>query len=140
METQTMIDRIRAFSLDTVRATLAACNVPESAKGDLETRINTTVMWLDAVRSELIATIAEIDDEEDLATTIAVQYVELKSRWIAFNTKMNYERFRKGDCDRLDMCKGACASTLLGHIEELLSTEDVDKITDFLAAPIRNAA
>ena len=140
METQTMIDRIRAFSLDTVRATLAACNVPESAIGDLETRINTTVMWLDAVRSELIATIAEIDDEEDLATTIAVQYVELKSRWIGLNTRMNYQIVRGRTPEPQDMLRAAATSAFLAHIEGLLDQSDVHRITEFLARPLSEAA
>jgi hypothetical protein len=130
---------LESFSLDELRAHLSEVE-PGPDGRPVEQLVNESVAWIDNLRRDILTLVKQIEDEDDVRMAVAIQYVELKSRWIAFNTKMNYERFRKGDCDRLDMCKGACASTLLGHIEELLSTEDVDKITDFLAAPIRNAA
>jgi hypothetical protein len=139
MNNADVVKHLDSFDLDTLREHLS--EVPPGADGlPVEPLVDDAVRWIDELRRDIVTLVKQVPDPEDVAMAVAIQYVELKSRWIAFNTKMNYERFRKGDCDRLDMCKGACASTLLAHLEELLQSEDIDKITDFLAAPLNRAA
>lgn len=139
MNNADVVKHLEAFDLGALRTHLA--EVPPGMDGlPVAPLVDDAIAWIDDLRQDIITLVRQVADAEDVAMAVAIQYVELKSRWIAFNTKMNYERFRKGDCDRLDMCKGACASTLLGHLEELLTNEDIDKITDFLAAPLNRAA
>lgn len=139
MNNADVVRHLEGFDLDNLRTHLSEVE-PGPDGRPVEQLVDESITWIENLRRDIVTLVKQIEDDDDVRMAVAIQYVELKSRWIAFNTKMNYERFRKGDCDRLDMCKGACASTLLGHLEELLSTEDVDKITDFLAAPIRGAA
>lgn len=98
------------------------------------------VKWTMALRDDLVNLIQEIGDPDEVTMTLAINYIELKSRWIAMNTKMNYQTFRTGSCDTLLALRGAATSALLAHVESLLSSDDIDQITQFLSEPVRRAA
>ncbi len=134
-----IISLIRAFDTAALREALS--EAPEPQNGDSKEQIiSDTLDWISALQGDLIALVKQIGDSEDVEMTIAVQYVELKSRWIAFNTKMNYSLFRGTHPHVSDMCRATAVSTLLQHIEQLLRPSDIDHITDFLARPISEAA
>lgn len=82
------------------------------------------------------AAIREIDDDGEIATVLAINYIELKSRWIALNTKINYQTFRTGQCETVDALCASATSLLLQQVESLLEQSDIDKITAFLAQPV----
>ncbi len=137
--TDHMIDHIKAFNLEDLRTHISEC--PEPTDGSsLSEIIEDSLEWVDTLRNDLIALINGITNDEDVEMAVAIQYVEMKSRWIAFNTKMNYEMFRGETPHPRDMCKAACVSALLGHVEELIEPSDIDTITEFLAEPINKAA
>lgn len=132
------IQKIRSFDLAALRETLAACPPPEG--GSIEPLVESATRWVAALCEDIARLLEAIDDPDDCAMTLAIQYVELKSRWIALNTRMNYSMFRTGGCDPADMCRGSAVSALLAHIEPLLDASDIDKITEFLAQPLSGAA
>jgi hypothetical protein len=96
--------------------------------------------WALALRDDLVNLIREIGDPDEVKMTLAINYIELKSRWIALNTKMNYQTFRTGSCDTITALRGAALSAVVGKVEELLTQNDIEEITQFLSEPIRRAA
>lgn len=87
-------------------------------------------------QDDFAAAVREIDDDGEIATVLAIHYIELKSRWIALNTKINYQTFRTGQCETADALCASATSMLLQQIESLLDQSDIDKITAFLAQPV----
>jgi hypothetical protein len=61
--------------------------------------IDRTIAWILQLREDLVSLIRTIDDDEQIAETLAINYIEIKTRWIALNTKINYQTFRQGACD-----------------------------------------
>jgi hypothetical protein len=134
-----MIANIKSFATEGLREHLAECPPPPDGT-PIADIIESTIAWVEALRADTTALLTGINSEEDTKMAIAIQYVELKSRWIAFNTKMNYEMFSGRTPDARDMCRAAAVSAFLAHIEPMLGESDVDKITEFLAQPISDAA
>lgn len=118
----------------TIREVLSAWPDPDPMPRE------TSLAWVMAARDELVSLLREVADDEQIAETLAVNYIELKSRWIALCTKANYQNFRLGRCDSDLALKGSACSQLLAVVEGLLTPEDVAQITEFLATPIRRAA
>ena len=138
MSINDVIATIRSFDLNALRAGLKA---PEPTDGrSKDAIINETISWIQTLQGDLIALVQQVGGGDDVEMVLAIQYVELKSRWIAFNTKMNYTMFKGEQPDVSDMCRAVAVSSLLGHIESLLRPDDIDHITDFLARPISEAA
>lgn len=102
--------------------------------------VDEIVRWTGEIRDGLVTLVRAIEDPEEIETTLAINYVELKSKWIALNTKINYTVFRSGACDPVDALRASGVSTLLVTIEDILEQEDIEKITEFLAQPLRDAA
>lgn len=102
--------------------------------------VSRTVAWVRHMREDLVALLRAVDDDEQVGVTLAVNYIELKSRWIALNTKVNYQTFRTGSCDPEVACRGTGCSMLLAELETLLTPDDVEKIAEFLAQPVSRAA
>lgn len=102
--------------------------------------VDRIMKWAVALRDDVVNLVQEIDDLDEVRMTLAINYIELKSRWIALNTKINYQNFRTGTCDPMTALRGAAISSVLGHVESQLSPEDIDQITSFLAEPVRRAA
>lgn len=135
MKLQDTINQLNDGSLERV-----AREALNSYQGANPADVEKLVRWTQSLRDDLIALIKEIDDEDEVAMTLAINYIELKSRWIAINTKINYQNFRTGSCDPVSALRGAAISQLLAKVESLLSQDDIDQITQFLAEPIRRAA
>ncbi|GAB4514999.1 MAG: hypothetical protein Tsb0013_19480 [Phycisphaerales bacterium] len=134
-----IISHLESFDMDQLRDHLSNCPEPQDGSS-LSDVIEGAIEWVQGLRRDLMSLISGIANEEDVEMAVAIQYVEMKSRWIAFNTKMNYELFRGMTPQARDMCRAAAVSTLLGHIEDLLKPEDIGTITEFLSEPIKKAA
>ena len=102
--------------------------------------VERTARWMLGLRDDLVSLVRTIDDPDEIVSTLAINYIELKTRWIAINTKVNYQTFRTGSCDASSAMRGTAISMLLAKVEEMISPGDIDKITDFLSAPVRRAA
>jgi hypothetical protein len=109
---------------------------------ELETEIEETVAWVNDIIRGMQGVFRQLQDEdvEELQTQTAIAYIELKSRWIALNTKINYETFREGSCRPVDAFRASAVSIVLAELESRLTQRDIDAITDFLAEPVRRAA
>ena len=108
--------------------------------GSDDAMIKRTVKWVKGLADEFLSLANEIQDPDEIRTSIAIQYIELKSRWIALNTKVNYQTFRNGACNKEDGFRASGISQLLAIIEPLIPQEDIDNITQFLCNPVRQAA
>lgn len=139
MLNERITSHINDFDVAALRESLANCPEPQDGSS-LEGVIDDAIGWLDGLRHDMASLVSGISNSEDAEMALAIQYVELKSRWIAFNTKMNYEMFRGVTPQAHDMCRATAVSTLLGHLEDLLSPGDIETITDFLSEPIKKAA
>ncbi|MEO0629409.1 MAG: hypothetical protein AAFY46_01610 [Planctomycetota bacterium] len=139
MSIEDIVARVNDFDTEALSESLHEAPEP-TCGGSKKDIIDSTLRWLDALRQDLVMLVSKVGGGEDVDMVLAIQYVEMKSRWIAFNTKMNYTMFKGEQPDVSDMCRAAAVSALLGHIEPLLRQEDVDHITEFLARPIGNAA
>ena len=132
-------EHIASFSTVSLREQFA--EAPEPANGPSKQIVATeTIAWLEGIIRDMVATLSNVSDPDDERMSLVIQYVELKSRWIGLNTKMNYELFRMGESSLTDMFRGAAISALLAHIEPLLDQEDLGKVTEFLAQPLNQAA
>ena len=132
-------EHIASFSTASLREQFA--EAPEPANGPSKQIVATeTIAWLETIIRDMVATLSNVCDPDDERMSLVIQYVELKSRWIGLNTKMNYELFRMGESSLTDMFRGAAISALLAHIEPLLDQEDLGKVTEFLAQPLNQAA
>ncbi|MEM9558870.1 MAG: hypothetical protein AAF995_01080 [Planctomycetota bacterium] len=130
---------LNAYSLDELRAGLGEFAAGSGASNP-DALVAEVVGWIGGLRDQLVTLVTTIEDPDEIETTLAINYVELKSKWIALNTKINYTVFRSGACDPVDALRATGVSTLLMIVEELLEQSDIEKITEFLAAPLRSAA
>ncbi len=119
---------------DEIRESLLSWDGADPAK------VARTVAWVLHLREDLVVLLKTIDDPEQIAETLAINYIELKTRWIALNTKINYQMFRTGAPDAETACRGSACSMLLADVERLLNEGDITKITEFLAQPVNRAA
>lgn len=106
----------------------------------LQSEISEAIEWVsDISRSiqDVFNQLAEADESE-LRTQAAIAYIELKSRWIALNTKINYQMFKSGSCSPIDAFRGSAISILLATIEEQIDSSDIEQITEFLSEPVKN--
>lgn len=134
MDTTTVVDQLNNFNLSTVRSSLLNWEGVDPAK------IEQTLLWVDGLRRDLVTLVREIDDASDIEMSLAIAYIEMKSRWIALNTRINYATFRRGACEQGDALRGNAVSLLLGHIESMLNQGDIEQISMFLAQPINQQA
>jgi hypothetical protein len=111
-----------------------------SSDGATEELVTETVEWVMGMRRELLTLLRTIDDPEQIIETLAINYIELKTKWIALNTKANYHIFRTGAPDAAAAFRGCGCSLLLGDVERLLMPSDIQKITEFLSQPVARAA
>ncbi|MEM7621592.1 MAG: hypothetical protein AAF235_00125 [Planctomycetota bacterium] len=139
MHSSEVIDHIQAFDMDALRASLSEAPDPEDGSS-LDDVIQGATAWLDTLRADMKTLVRQIGEGEDVEMALAIQYVELKRRWIAFNTKMNYTMFKGTTPSVTDMCRAASVSAFLGHMETLLRPGDIEHITEFLAKPLNEAA
>lgn len=131
----------------TAKQTLVGLNFAEvlgealaSYPGASQQHVDDAVGWVGDIRDTFVGVLENIDDPDEVSTTLAIHYIELKSRWIALNTKINYAMFRTGSVNPEDALRGTAVSTLLMVIEDFIADNDIDKITEFLAEPVKRAA
>jgi hypothetical protein len=134
MRRNSILENLRTFATDELAKALEDWPDADAAL------VRETTDWVSRQRDDLVTLLEQVDDDADAAYSLAIRYIELKSRWIALNTKINYETFRHGKCEPRDAFRGTGVSMLLAHVEDQLEASDIDKITEFLAEPVRRAA
>jgi len=92
--------------------------------------------WVCGLRDDFFGLVRDIADEEQISASMAIYYIEIKSHWIALNTRMNYQMVGTGAADVSVVLRGSGISTFLAALEPLIAQEDVEAITEFLSEPI----
>lgn len=105
--------------------------------GKMTEFIPETIEYLSNQVHQHLATFDEIDDEDDLAHYTAVQYVELKARWIQMNLRLSYQAFTHGEGDPKLLLRAAATTALLSEIEPYVSRQYVEQIQALLAQPVQ---
>jgi len=109
--------------------------IAESGMGDAATG-KEIAGWVCQLAEDFLMLLKDIDDPEQIDATTAIHYIEIKSHWIALNTRMNYQLARQGQADPTIVLKGAAVSQFLATLEPLIKSADIDAITQFLSEPI----
>lgn len=126
--------KISEFDLAALRAGLSSWN------GASPGQIDHALASVERTTQRLIDVLNTVEDPEEISVLIAINYIELKTRWIALNTKINYSVFKTGSCETDDALQASSVSALIGLLESLLTPSDIETITDFLAQPLHRAA
>ncbi len=111
----------------------ASC-LDEYKEATLEERAK-LLSWVHNLRDGFLSHAADIDDEEELLVSVALSYIELKSKWQMLNTQVNYQVFRTGEAKPELMFKSSLLSVIVDTIGKFLTTEDITKIQEFLLNP-----
>ncbi|MBC7741934.1 MAG: Hpt domain-containing protein [Bdellovibrionaceae bacterium] len=82
--------------------------------------------------------IADIEDTSELQYMVAIQYANLKSKWISLNIQMQYTTLAGKEPDAYSMYMGSILSAVIATIEPLASSDAVNCITQVLAQPINH--
>jgi len=127
-------EKINAFDLGPLRAGLSSWD------GATPEQIERAMASVQCTTQRLIGLLNAVEDPEEISVLIAINYIELKTKWIAINTKINYSVFKTGACDTEDALSASSVSAIIGLLETLITATDIETITDFLSQPLHRAA
>ncbi len=108
----------------------------EPLRGD-PSSCETVITFVSAEVDEVKGAISSVDDEDELQYLLAISYTYLKSKWILYNTKMNYMLEKGVDPKPLDIYLASSLTHLLDLIEPLTNPEAVRAITMTLGQTFR---
>ncbi|MBC7419896.1 MAG: Hpt domain-containing protein [Bdellovibrio sp.] len=80
--------------------------------------------------------IQDIEDPTELQYMVAIQYANLKSKWITLNIQMQYATVADKEPDAYAMYMASILSVIVGTVESLASPNAVECITQALAQPL----
>jgi hypothetical protein len=126
--------KINAFDLGALRAGLSSWD------GATPEQIERAIALVQTTTKRLIEVLNAVEDPDENSVLIAINYIELKTKWIALNTKINYSVFKTGGCETEDALHASSISALIGLLETLITATDIETITDFLSQPLHRAA
>lgn len=92
--------------------------------------------WVEEYRDEFLELTEDVQDPDEIRTSLILRYVEIKSHWMMLNTQMQYQAVNTGGAEPEIMVKGSLISHLLEELEQFLDEEEVEKLTDFLSQPM----
>lgn len=87
-------------------------------------------------RDDIVASFINIQDPEDLRDNLAIVYIEVKSRWIMLNTKIQFQLYRFGKSEDELIYRASLTSFFIDTMESQLGTEEIDQINSFLSDPL----
>lgn len=128
------VEKINAFDLVALRAGLSTWN------GATPDQIDRAIASARYTTQRLIEAMNAVEDPDEISVLIAINFIELKTKWIALNTKINYSTFKTGKCKTEDALQASSISAMIGLIETLITATDVETITEFLSQPLHRAA
>lgn len=98
--------------------------------------IESTITWIADERDDIAGLLELVgDSDEDVRMLAAVRLIELKSRWIAINNRVNYSLMKTGQFDPALPLRGAALSALIDRIERVLPERSVEAYHALLAEP-----
>ena len=95
--------------------------------------ITSVAHYVETQVSACIASFSDINDDDDMDYYVAIQYVELKARWIQMNLRLNYQAVTIGEGDPEMLLKAASTTALLSIVEPYVSRPYVEHIQKLLA-------
>ncbi len=134
MDPATTVQALKQFDFANLREGLSAW------PGVRPQDVNGATAWVESTVARLINLVETVEDPSEIAVLIAINYIELKTSWIALNTKINYSTFKRGSCETADALHASSVSAVIALLESMLSAHDIETITDFLAQPLNRAA
>jgi hypothetical protein len=103
---------------------------------DDEDKVESLLDWVRGYRDEFLGLTDDVQDPDEVQTSIVVRYIEIKCHWMMLNTQMQYQAVNTGNPDQELMTKGSLISNLLEKLEEFLDEDDIREITEFLSQPM----
>lgn len=110
--------------------------ITEMAQGKMSAFVEPTVQYLKGEITQHLTSFGEINDDDDVEYYTAIQYVELKARWIQLNLRLSYQAFSSGEGDPQILLKASATAALLGSLEPYISERYVQEIQTLLAQPV----
>ncbi len=104
--------------------------------GKMKDFIVKTVQYLQHEINKYMESYKIINDEDDLDYFTAVQYVELKARWIQMNLRSSYHAFANGEGEPEILLRASATSHFLSIVEPHVNKSYVEEIQRLLAQPI----
>ncbi len=88
------------------------------------------------IHSEFMSLTEDVLDESELRRALVLRYIELKSRWIMYNTRLQFRLLLTGDSDDQLVYTASAISLFLEAMEQILTQRDVESINQFLVEPV----
>lgn len=98
--------------------------------------IQKTVQYLQNEINKYMESYNIINDQDDQGYFTAVQYVELKARWIQMNLRLSYQAFATGEGEPEILLRAAATSYFLSIVEPHVNKSYVEEIQRLLAQPV----
>lgn len=93
--------------------------------------------YVSGLRNRILRSLLDIDTNDELRRALVTQYIEMKCHWTMLNTQIQHQTARHGEAEDDLMYRASCISLIIQRLEPLLSQEQVDTLTAFLAEPVR---
>ncbi|MFB6347076.1 MAG: hypothetical protein ABEK50_15240 [bacterium] len=128
--------------VDDIRETLNDPDLEEGWNETIESMIededkkDELLEWIREYRDEFLALTEDVQDPDEIRTSLILRYVEIKAHWMMLNTQMQYQAVNTGGADSDIMVKGSIISHLLEELENFLDEEEVEKLAEFLSQPM----
>lgn len=88
------------------------------------------------LRNRLLNRIMEMSSLDGLRQGLAVQYGQVKCRWLMMTMKIQHQTLRHGGADEQLICRATCVSLLVQSLEPLLHQPSMSRLTEVLDEPI----
>ncbi len=128
--------------VDDVRKALSKDSLDESWKEAIDSMIDEDnkahelLDWVKEYRDEFLNMTEDVQDPDEIRTSLILRYIEIKCHWMILNTQMQYQAVNTGGADPEIMVKGSLISNLLEELENFLDQEEIERLTKFLTEPI----
>ncbi len=91
--------------------------------------------WIRERRDKFVDTLALLEHPDDIKNVLAALYMESKAAWMQMNHMMNYMMVNRGEYDQRLMCEASLLTKILVVVEQILTEDDLNRLTQFLAQP-----
>lgn len=95
--------------------------------------------YVTGLRNRVAQSLLDIRDMDELEYSIAIQYVELRCHWTMLNTRIQNQT-ADGQPDERLLYRATCVSQIIDALESLLPSASIDRLSEFVAEPLRHGA
>ncbi len=94
--------------------------------------------YVSGLRNRVAKSLLDIRDMDELEYSIAIQYIELRCHWTMLNTRIQNQTADGRPDERL-LYRATCVSQIVDALESLLPSDSIDRLSGFVAEPLRHA-